>query len=101
MAEQHLLGLFNDPGHTADFIDEIRKLGIPEDKITVMSGMPYSGAMLGRQRFHAKVSRASINWRFPGYLTGGFPDGRNFLALPAIPGRTTAHPHPHLIDYLF
>ena len=94
MAEQLLLGLFSDPGHTADFIDEIRKLGVSEDRITVMSGMPYSGAMLGRERFHARVARASLTGAFLGILLAAFLTAGIFLLYPLFQGGQPLIPIP-------
>ena len=94
MAEQQLLGLFNDPGHVADFIDEIRKLGVSEDKITVMSGAPYSATMLGRERFHARVGRASMTGAVLGILLAVFLTAGIFLLYPLIQGGQPLIPIP-------
>jgi hypothetical protein len=45
-----LISLFDESTETATAIDELHALGIPEDKITIMSGVPYPEQALGRQR---------------------------------------------------
>lgn len=42
------LGLFDASTHTADAIDEMHRLGIPDTDIVVMSGIPYPEQALGR-----------------------------------------------------
>ncbi len=49
MPETFLLGLFHEATPTADAIDALRKLGIPDRDITVMSSIPYRAEMLGRK----------------------------------------------------
>jgi mono/diheme cytochrome c family protein len=43
-----LLGLFHETVPTADAIESLRALGITDEEITVMSGVPYRSQMLGR-----------------------------------------------------
>ncbi|OGO73285.1 MAG: hypothetical protein A2Z49_00125 [Chloroflexi bacterium RBG_19FT_COMBO_56_12] len=45
-----LISLFDESTETATAIDELHALGIPEDKITIMTGVPYPEHALGRQR---------------------------------------------------
>jgi mono/diheme cytochrome c family protein len=49
MADQILLGLFDNVTTTADAIDGLRDIGVEEDDITVMSGIPYAPKFLGRK----------------------------------------------------
>ncbi len=44
-----LMALFDEGTRTAEAIDELHALGIPADKMTVMSGVPYPERALGRQ----------------------------------------------------
>ncbi len=50
MAKYLLLGLFHEATPTADTLDQLRQLGVPDEEITVMSGIPYRAEMLGRPR---------------------------------------------------
>jgi hypothetical protein len=44
------LGLFNESTEVAAAIDELHALGIPGDKMVVMTGVPYPEGALGRHR---------------------------------------------------
>ena len=45
-----LIALFEEGTRTADAIDALHALGIPDDQMTVMSGVPYPERALGRSR---------------------------------------------------
>lgn len=45
-----LLALFRESTHTAESIDELHNLGVPDDKVIVITGVPYPERALGRHR---------------------------------------------------
>src|SRR5574341_2663207 len=45
-----LMALFHDGTDTAEAIDDLHGLGIPEDKVLVITGVPYPEHALGRRR---------------------------------------------------
>jgi hypothetical protein len=45
-----LLALFNETTDTSEVIDELHNLGVPDDKIVVITGVPYPEGALGRNR---------------------------------------------------
>ena len=45
-----LIALFNESTDTAEVIDELHNLGIPDHQIVVITGVPYPEGALGRQR---------------------------------------------------
>ena len=45
-----LMALFHESTDTAEAIDDLHALGIPEDKLVVMTGVPYPERALGRSR---------------------------------------------------
>lgn len=49
MADQLLLGLFDNIGPASDAIADLRTIGIDDKQVTVMSGVPYSSKLLGRK----------------------------------------------------
>ncbi|NDJ75698.1 MAG: DUF3341 domain-containing protein [Chloroflexi bacterium] len=49
MADQILLGLFQNITPTADAIDGVRELGVDEKNITVLSNVPYAPKFFGRK----------------------------------------------------
>ncbi len=46
----NLIALFHEGTQTAEAIDELHSLGIPDDKMVVMTGVPYPERALGRER---------------------------------------------------
>jgi hypothetical protein len=44
------MALFDEGTQTAEAVDELHALGIPEDKMVVMTGVPYPERSLGRHR---------------------------------------------------
>jgi mono/diheme cytochrome c family protein len=49
MADQMLLGLFENVTQTADVIDGLRTIGVDDDQVTVMSNVPYAPRFWGRK----------------------------------------------------
>ncbi|HWQ83709.1 MAG TPA: quinol:electron acceptor oxidoreductase subunit ActD [Anaerolineales bacterium] len=45
-----LMALFHESTDTAEVIDQLHNLGIPDDKIVVITGVPYPEGALGRHR---------------------------------------------------
>ena len=45
-----LIALFHESTDTAEVIDELHNLGIPDNKIVVITGVPYPEGALGRHR---------------------------------------------------
>jgi hypothetical protein len=61
-----LMGLFTDVLKTSDALDGLRLLGLREEDMSILQGVPYTSKMLGRPHIHEKVPWASII----GALTG-------------------------------
>lgn len=66
-----LMGLFRDVGRTADALDGLRLLGLREEDIAIMQGVPHTAKMLGRLKIHERIPWASILGAFAG-LTVAF-----------------------------
>lgn len=49
MADFMLLGLFDNVEVTADVIDGVRELGVEDEQVTIMSGVPYASKFFGRK----------------------------------------------------
>lgn len=67
-----LMGLFQDIERTADALDELRGLGIPDRDITVLSSLPYSTDILGRPHIKSKLPIISLVSAALGLLVGVF-----------------------------
>jgi len=101
MAEVLLLGLFHEATSTADTIDQLRRLGLPDEMITVMSGMPYRPEMLGRPRPQRRLGRISLLGALAGCLLGLFLTVGIFLLYPLEQGGQPIVPVPPSLIILF
>lgn len=101
MAEVQIIGLFHEATPTADTIDQLRKLDIPEDKITVLSGIPYRAEMLGRPRQKRKVTLFALAGAGLGLLLGLFLTAGIFLLYPLVQGGQPIVPIPPTLIILF
>jgi hypothetical protein len=67
-----LMGLFQDAGHTAETIDQLRRLGITDPDIAVLSGIPYPARVLGRPIVWERLPIISLSGALVGFLIGVF-----------------------------
>jgi mono/diheme cytochrome c family protein len=101
MAEFSLLGLFHEATPTADTIERLRELGVPDEKITVMSGIPYRSEILGRPRQPRPVMRIALLGAFLGLCLGLFLTVGIFLLYPLTQGGQPLVPIPPTLIVLF
>ncbi len=73
MSDRLILGLFHEATPTADAIDALEtQLGVPEDKLSVISGIPYTTSMLGRTVRYERLVPVALIGALGGLLTGLF-----------------------------
>ena len=73
MTEQKsLLAVFADLEPAADAVEQLRRLGVHDDCMNVISGVPVTEAMLGRPRQWTNVPRLAMGGAAVGMLTGLF-----------------------------
>ena len=73
MTEQKsLLAIFSDLGPAADAVEQLRHLGVHDDCMNVISGIPVTEAMLGRPRQWTNVPRLAMGGAAVGMITGIF-----------------------------
>ena len=72
MAVHSVLGLYHEATSTADTIDRLRELGVPDDAITVMSGVPYTPEMLGRRPIYERLVPYALLGALGGLLAALF-----------------------------
>lgn len=101
MAEYLLLGLFHEATPTADTIDQLRQLGVPDEKITVMSGIPYRPQMLGRRHTYERLVPIALMGALGGFLTAVFLTVGTPLLYPLIVGGQPVVPVPPSLIILF
>lgn len=68
----NLLALFQDSIETAKVIDELHALGIPDDKMTVITGVPYPEGALGRHHEWLRLPYIVLAGAAGGLLFGLF-----------------------------
>lgn len=101
MSQYVLLGLFHEATPTADTIDQLRELGIPDGQITVMSSMPYRPEMLGRPRYRGRVVRFTLAGAVLGVLTALFLTWGIWLLYPLTQGGQPITPIPPTLIIVF
>lgn len=70
--EKSLLAVFSDLDPAADAIEQLRMLGIHDDCMNVISGIPVTEAMLGRPSQWTNVPRLALGGAIAGFLVGTF-----------------------------
>jgi mono/diheme cytochrome c family protein len=101
MADVQLLGLLHEATPTSDVITQLRELGIDDNNITVMSGMPYHEGILGRPRRVRPVGRIALGGAFLGLLLGLFLTVGIFSLYPIHQGGQPIIPIPPTLIVLF
>lgn len=101
MADYDLLGLYHEATPTADTIDRLRRLGVPGDRITVLSGMPYRPEMLGRPAIHSRIALWALVGAIAGLLLGFVLTAGLFLLYPLNQGGQPLIPIPPTLIVLF
>jgi hypothetical protein len=73
MAElKTLLAVFADIDPAAQAIDKLRELGVKDEQMNVISGIPVTEAMLGRPRQWSNVPRLAMGGAIAGFVLGVF-----------------------------
>jgi hypothetical protein len=70
--ERSLLAIFSDIDPAADAIEQLRLLGIDDNCMNVISGIPVTEAMLGRPSQWTNVPRLALGGAITGFLVGLF-----------------------------
>lgn len=67
-----LLAVFPDLEPAADAIDKLRSLGLSDEQMNVISGVPVTEAMLGRPNQWTNVPRLAMGGAIGGFIIGIF-----------------------------
>ncbi|MEI6290250.1 MAG: DUF3341 domain-containing protein [Chloroflexota bacterium] len=65
-----LLALFPDLEPAAHAVEKLREIGISDDRVNVISGIPVTEAMMGRPRQASNVPRLAMGGAVGGFLLG-------------------------------
>jgi hypothetical protein len=72
MSDTTLLALFQDIDPAAEAIDKLHEMGVTDEKLNVISGIPVTHKMLGRPHPWTNVSRLALGGAVAGFITGLF-----------------------------
>lgn len=67
-----LLAVFGDLEPTADAIEQLRRLGVADDQMSVISGVPVTEPMLGRPHAWTNVPRIAMGGAILGFMAALF-----------------------------
>ena len=70
MEELSLIALFEDLDPAVEGIEKLRNLGIEDDKMNVISGIPVTEPMLGRPHVWTNVPRLALGGSLGGFVIG-------------------------------
>ncbi len=72
MSEKTFLALFSDIDPAAEAIAHLREMGVADEQMNVISGIPFTGPMLGRPHHWTNVPRLALGGAIAGFLMGLF-----------------------------
>lgn len=72
MPDMTLLALFEDINPAANAIEKLHEMGVPNNRMDVMSGVPISHRMLGRPHPWTNVPRLALGGAVAGFFFGLF-----------------------------
>ncbi len=67
-----LLALFKDVDPAAEAVERLRALGVRDDQMDIVSGIPLLETALGRPKKHTNVARLALGGAGAGFLLGLF-----------------------------
>ena len=74
MSDTTLLALFEDIDPAAEAIDKLHEMGVTDDRLNVISGVPVTHQMLGRPHPWTNVSRLALGGAVIGFFGGALPE---------------------------
>lgn len=72
MSDQTIMALFTDVDPVANAIEKLHELGVTDENINVISGVPVAHKILGRPHAWTNVSRLALGGAAAGFLFGLF-----------------------------
>jgi mono/diheme cytochrome c family protein len=94
MADDVLLALFDDLDPVPDTVRKLRQMGLPDDRVTVMSSVPYDPQMLARPPVRDRMPRVALLGAILGLVTTVSLLAAAFLLYPVVQGGQPIVPIP-------
>jgi mono/diheme cytochrome c family protein len=94
MANQVLLALFDDLDPVSDAMRKLRQMGLSDDRVTVMSSVPYEPQMLARPRARDQMPGVALLGAILGLVTAVSLLAAAFLLYPLVQGGQPIVPIP-------
>jgi hypothetical protein len=94
MSDTTLLALFEDIDPAAEAIDKLHEMGVTDDRINVISGVPVMHRMLGRPHPWTNVSRIALGGAVAGFFVGIFLNFGTPILYPVSVGGQYITPIP-------
>jgi len=94
MANDVLLALFDDLDPVPDAMRKLRQMGLPDDRVTVMSSVPYQSQILARPRARDRMPRVALLGAILGLVTSVSLLAAAFLLYPVVQGGQPIVPVP-------
>lgn len=101
MSEKTFLALFSDIDPAAEAITHLKEMGMRDEQINVISGIPFTGPMLGRPHQWTNVPRLALGGAIVGFLVGLFLAGFTPQLYPVYTGGQPLIPVPPSLIVLF
>ena len=96
-----LLALFPDIDPAAQAVEKLREIGVRDDHVNVISGIPVTEAMLGRPKQTSNVPRLSMGGAVAGFMLGMFLAFWAPSSYPLTVGGQFVVPGPPTVVVLF
>jgi mono/diheme cytochrome c family protein len=94
MANEVLLALFDDLAPVSGAVRQLRQMGLPDDRVAVMSSLPYDPRMMARPRARDPMPRVALLGAILGLVTAVSLLAAAFLLYPLLQGGQPVLPIP-------
>lgn len=101
MSDTTLLALFEDIDPAAGAIEQLHDMGVTDEEITVISGVPILERMLGRPPQTTNVGRLALGGAVLGFLIGAFLNFGTPALYTVYVGGQSVYPIPPGLIILF
>jgi hypothetical protein len=95
------LAIFNEIDPAAEAIHRLRELGIHDDQMNIISGLPYTSEMLGRPKIHTMIPTFAIIGFLGGFVVSLLLNFGSTLQYPLTVGGLPLFPIPTTIVVTF